>query len=206
MFRYTALIVLPALVWSCCPPSKWEGTEYIALGSTDGKGQGHYTEIEQNVTVDTDMRRVFITQQLAMDGQGMEQKILQDYGSGEQYVTTTKDGMEVSCTRMPINSIEPGCVPKNHTKIVQSYFGAGSSKVMATMYKFSMGQNVIYATMSDDGCIPLAYEATGATEDGGGYQMTVEFFGITPGVASTSVFETPKNCPMPRPVVSGLGK
>lgn len=24
--------------------------------------------------------------------------------------------------------------------------------------------------------------------------MTVEFFGITPGVASTSVFQTPKNC------------
>lgn len=38
---------------------------------------------------------------------------------------------------------------------------------MATMYKFNMGQNVIYATMSDDGCIPLAYEASGATEDGG---------------------------------------
>lgn len=27
------------------------------------------------------MRRVFITQQLSMDGQGMEQKILQDYSS-----------------------------------------------------------------------------------------------------------------------------
>lgn len=38
---------------------------------------------------------------------------------------------------------------------------------MATMYKFNMGQNVIYATMSDDGCIPLTYEASGATEDGG---------------------------------------
>lgn len=49
MFRYTALIVLPALVWSCCPPSKWEGSEYIALGSTDGKGQGHYTEVTLHI-------------------------------------------------------------------------------------------------------------------------------------------------------------
>lgn len=28
----------------------------------------------------------------------------------------------------------------------------------------------------------------------GGYQMTVEFFGITPGIADTSVFNEPAQC------------
>ena len=55
----------------------------------------------------------------------------------------------------------------NATKIIQSYFGSGSSKINATMYKISMDQSVIYATMSDNGCIPLAYEASGVDRHGG---------------------------------------
>lgn len=68
MFRYTALIVLPALVWSCCPPSKWEGSEYIALGSTDGKGQGHYTEVTLHIAKKTEEKcQVFISFLLMLD-------------------------------------------------------------------------------------------------------------------------------------------
>lgn len=56
---------------------------------------------------------------------------------------------------------------ENATKIVQSYFGAGDSKLAATMYRYSVGMSQIYATVSDDGCIPLIYEATGTNADGG---------------------------------------
>lgn len=55
----------------------------------------------------------------------------------------------------------------NATKVLQSYVGAGKSKVMATVYKFMMNGSIIYATMGDVGCVPLAYEAAGTTKDGG---------------------------------------
>merc|ERR1711860_17536 len=112
----------------------------------------------------------------------------------------------MSCQRMNIESIEPGCIPMNATKVVQSYFGAGNAKVNATMYRFYAGASVIYATMSDEGCIPLAYEASGIDANGSGYQMTVEFFRITPGVADTSLFETPSICPKRMPAFAGVGK
>ena len=59
------------------------------------------------------------------------------------------------------------CIIVNATKVLQSYVGAGKSKVMATVYKFMIDGSTIYATMGDAGCVPLAYEASGPTKDGG---------------------------------------
>ena len=45
MFRCLALVVIPALAFSCCPPKQWEGRQYVAIGSTAMDGSSHYTEV-----------------------------------------------------------------------------------------------------------------------------------------------------------------
>jgi hypothetical protein len=45
MFRCLALVVIPALAFSCCPPKQWEGRQYVAIGSTAKDGSSHYTEV-----------------------------------------------------------------------------------------------------------------------------------------------------------------
>ncbi|XP_063431475.1 ependymin-related protein 1-like [Mytilus trossulus] len=195
-----AVVVIPTLVFACCPPKQWEGIEYTALGSTGADGKTHYTEIEQKVSVDTDRRMVYVAQSMVIDGANVMQKVLQNYNTATQYIT--KNG---NCEKMGVTSVEPGCIPQNATAVLKSYMGAGSSKIMTTVYKYDTGMSTSYITMADDGCIPMAYEAAGQNADGGGYQMTVEFFGITPGIADTSVFNVPAQCGANVPAFAGIG-
>ena len=45
MFRYIALIVLPSLVLSCCPPKQWNGDLFVDYAIQGADGQGYRSEV-----------------------------------------------------------------------------------------------------------------------------------------------------------------
>ncbi|VDI40121.1 Hypothetical predicted protein [Mytilus galloprovincialis] len=180
---FLAVVVIPTFVFACCPPKQWEGIEYTALGSTGADGKTHYTEI-------------FVLCLVLDRTEGISRHGPKNGICGTIY----------GCRWGKCNAKGPSELQhENATAVLKSYMGAGNSKIMTTVYKYVTGMSTSYITMADDGCIPMAYEAAGQNADGGGYQMTVEFFGITPGIADTSVFNEPAQCGANVPAFAGIG-
>lgn len=57
-------------------------------------------------------------------------------------------------------------ISENATTL-HSYMGVGNSKIMTTVYRFTVGYMNTYITVADDGCIPMVMESSGQDALGG---------------------------------------